>query len=259
MSYRLQLDVFEGPFDLLLYLIKKSEINIYDIPIAKILEEFLEYVEVIKELDLDTAGEFILVGATLVHIKSKLLLPKDSLGLEDGEEEDPRAELVRRLLEYKRFKEAAHTLDAREEHQRQMFWRRGAGEGEQISRQAAEEETVLEFQEVNLFDLLTAFKRVLAYAKPEIFHEVNPEEIKTSQKVNEILDRLEEDSQLDFSEYMGVQGSRLAMISAFLAILELARLKAITIFQDIRFDRIVIKRLDEFTAPAREAILGIEG
>lgn len=257
MSYRLNLDVFEGPFDLLLYLIKKNEIDIYDIPIADILEEFLAYVEMIKELDLDVAGDFILMGATLMHIKSRMLLPQESLALEEGAEMDPRADLVRQLLEYKRYKEVALKLESKELYQREVYWR-AVGKPEEEEGTPAEEEPMPEFQEVNLFDLLTAFKQVLAYARPETFREIDREEFKTSQKINEILDLLEQNTDLEFVELIRLQTSRLAMVTTFLAILELARLKAICIVQTKIFDPIVIRRLDEFAASARAALAGVE-
>ncbi|MDD5618212.1 MAG: segregation/condensation protein A, partial [Candidatus Omnitrophica bacterium] len=123
--YKVKLDVFEGPLDLLLYLIKKDEVNIYDIPISKILKQYLEYIELMKLLDLNVAGEFIVMAATLMHIKSKMLLPPDeNAPLEELEEEgDPRAELVKRLLEYKQFKEAAMLLREKEEYRREHFVR----------------------------------------------------------------------------------------------------------------------------------------
>ncbi len=257
MSYRLNLDVFEGPFDLLLYLIKKNEIDVYDIPIADILDEFLGYVEMIKELDLDVAGDFILMGATLMHIKSRMLLPQESLALEEGVEMDPRADLVRQLLEYKRYKEVALKLEAKEQYQREVYWR-AVGKPEEDESTPAEEEVMPEFQEVNLFDLLTAFKQVLAYAKPEMFREIDREEFKTSQKINEILDLLDESSTLEFVELIRNQTSRMAMVTVFLAILELARLKAIRVVQEKVFDRILLHRVDEFAASAREALVGLE-
>jgi segregation and condensation protein A len=258
MSYRLNLDVFEGPFDLLLYLIKKNEIDIYDIPIASILDEFLAYVEVIKELDLDVAGDFILMGATLMHIKSRMLLPRESLALEEGAEADPRADLVRQLLEYKRYKEVAHSLEEKERFQREVFWRMPP-QGEAKPEAAAEApEAEPEFQELHLFDLLAAFKQVLAFAKPESIREIDREEVRTSQKMNEILDALEASPSLEFTALLLAQGTKLAMITAFLALLELARLKAIVIAQDRLFDRIVIRRVDEFAAAARTATAGME-
>jgi segregation and condensation protein A len=258
MTYRLNLDVFDGPFDLLLYLIKKNEIDIYDIPIAKILEEFLEYVEMIKEMDLEVAGDFILMASTLMHIKSRMLLPKESLALEEGEEFDPRADLVRRLMEYKRYKEVAGGLDLSEQQQRQIYWRHGTRpSNEELEKQDVDDSQV-QFQEVNLFDLLTAFKRVVNYATPDAFKEIKREEIKTSQKINEILDLLEEKETLEFIGFMQTQGSKVAMVAALLALLELARLKAIRIVQEKSFDKILIQRVDEFTAVARESMAGME-
>ena len=258
MTYRLNLDVFEGPFDLLLYLIKKDEIDIYDIPISQLLEEFLAYVELLKELDLEIAGDFILMASNLMHIKSRMLLPRESLDLEAGEEVDPRVDLVRRLLEHKRYKEVAGALDKQELHARQLFWRQAVKPDEDDLRETTEGPMAPQFQEVNLFDLLSAFKRVLVYAKPETLGEINPEEIKTSQKINEILDVLEENSVLDFTGLLLSQGSRLAMVTIFLAVLELVRLGAAVIRQDKSFDRIMIQRIDEFTAPARAATIGTE-
>lgn len=258
MTYRLRLDVFEGPFDLLLYLIKKNEIDIYDIPIAKILEEFLEYVELIRELDLEVAGDFILMASTLMQIKSRMLLPKESLALEAAEEADPRADLVRRLLEYKRFREVAVVLEQNEQLQRHRYWRQVSVPTEEELAEADAADLTGPFQEVNLFDLLAAFKRVAAYAAPETFREIRPEEFKTSQKINEILDALEENDTMDFTALMLSQGTRIAMITAFLAILELARLKAIEVFQENAFGEIKIKRVDEFTAAARQAVAGKE-
>jgi segregation and condensation protein A len=197
------------------------------------------------------------MGATLMHIKSRMLLPQESLALEEGGEMDPRADLVRQLLEYKRYKEVALKLESKELYQREVYWRvvgKPAGEEET----PAEDEPMPEFQEVNLFDLLTAFKQVLAYARPETFREIDREEFKTSQKINEILDLLEQNADLEFVELIRQQTSRLAMVTTFLAILELARLKAICIVQAKIFDPIVIRRLDEFAASARAALAGVE-
>jgi segregation and condensation protein A len=180
MTYRLRLDVFEGPFDLLLYLIKKNEIDIYDIPIAKILEEFLEYVELIRVLDLEVAGDFILMASTLMQIKSRMLLPQESLALEAGEEADPRADLVRRLLEYKRFREVAGMLEQNEQLQRRRYWRPVSVPTEEELAEASAADLTGPFQEVNLFDLLAAFKRVAAYAAPETFREIQPEDQRDS-------------------------------------------------------------------------------
>ncbi len=131
MSYKVKLEVFEGPLDLLLYLIKKEEVNIYDIPIAKITDQYLEYLELMQLMDLDIAGEFLVMAATLMHIKSRMLLPPDQLEEEEAEE-DPRAELVRRLLEYKKFKEAASQLATMESQQKHFFPRVGTLKPEEV-------------------------------------------------------------------------------------------------------------------------------
>src|SRR3989338_9239973 len=123
MSYRVKLEIFEGPLDLLLYLIKKEELEIHDIPIAKITEQYLEYLELMKILDLNIAGEFLVMAATLMHIKSRMLLPPEAIAPEEEEEEDPRAELIRKLLEYKKFKEAAGQLSVMEREQSKVFVR----------------------------------------------------------------------------------------------------------------------------------------
>jgi segregation and condensation protein A len=194
-----------------------------------------------------------------MHIKSRMLLPVESLALEEGGEADPRADLVRQLLEYKRYKEVALKMEAREQYQREVFWRQ-VGKPEEEDAAAAEDDSAApEFREVNLFDLLTAFKQVLVYAKPEMFREIDREEFKTSQMINEILDRLEEAASLEFLEFFRSQTSRMAMVTTFLAILELARLKAIRIVQEKTFERIWLQRVDEFTSSAREALAGLEG
>jgi len=153
MSYKVKLEVFEGPLDLLLYLIKKEEIDICDIPIARITDQYLEYLNLMQLLDLKLAGEFLVVAATLMQIKSKLLLPPEERPLEEEEELDPREELVRRLLEYKKFKEAAGRLEELEQEQAQVFRRRVSPEGVDLPQ--AEEE----YFETSIFDLISAFPR----------------------------------------------------------------------------------------------------
>ena len=162
MSYKVKLDVFEGPLDLLLYLIKKNEIDIYDIPIASITEQYLEYIDLMRMLDLNIAGEFLVMAATLIHIKSKMLLPPDEKELLPEEEEDPREELVRRLVEYKKFKEVAGILQDLEGQRKKMFTR-------DIPFEVEPGEV---FFEASLFDLITAFTRVLKDVPKDIFQEI---------------------------------------------------------------------------------------
>ncbi|MDP3142638.1 MAG: segregation/condensation protein A, partial [Candidatus Omnitrophota bacterium] len=165
MSYKLKLDIFEGPLDLLLYLIKREEINIYDIPIAKVTEQYLQYMELMKLLNLDVVGDFLVTAATLIQIKSKMLLPQDNVAPEE-EEVDPRDELVRRLLEYKKFKEIAEEL-RHKEVARQNFFIRTASE--KPSEDGAEEEI---YFEASLFDLISAFNQALKDVPKELFYEV---------------------------------------------------------------------------------------
>lgn len=169
------MDVFEGPLDLLLYLIQKEEINIYDIPITRITEQYLEYLNLMNLLDLDVAGEFLVIAATLMQIKSKMLLPPDPEA-ETEESADPRAELVRRLLEYKSFKEAANRLRGYEEKRSEVFTRfAGAPELEGADSP---------FLEVTLFDLISAFSKVLKDLPKQAVHEVMKDEFTVAEKVH---------------------------------------------------------------------------
>lgn len=167
MTYKVKLDVFEGPLDLLLYLIQKEEVDIYDIPISKITDQYLEYLELMQLLDLNIAGEFLVMAATLMHIKSKLLLPPDETEEIDRQEEDPRAELVKRLLEYKKFKEAASELSERESTQKHFFAR--VGSGVKTDELPPPED---KFFEASLFDLITAFTKVLKDVPKDAFYQV---------------------------------------------------------------------------------------
>lgn len=231
-NYKVKLDIFEGPLDLLLYLIKKNELNIYDIPIASILEQYLEYLELMKLFDLNVAGEFIVMAATLIHIKSKMLLPPDETQVEEEEEElDPRAELVKRLLEYKRFKEAASLLRQKEEYRRQHFIR--------IQKENSEVEP---YFEANLFDLINAFNKVLKDIPKELFLEVIKDEFTVEQKIHDILHLLVTKTRIHFFYLFNQAKNKLEIIATFLAVLELIRLKEIVILQKNIFGEIVIMR-----------------
>ncbi len=221
-----KLPAFEGPLDLLLHLIKQNEIDIYDIPIALITQQYLEYLEMIKSLNLDVAGEFLLMAATLLHIKSKMLLPPTEDEEEETEpEEDPRAELVRRLLEYQRFKEAAQELEKGLLLDRDVFARHFFSE-----EFLAEAEEALP-GEVTLFDLLEAMKKVLQGAPVEEFQEVSLEHLTIKDKILQIMDRLWEMESLAFTELFSVATPRGEIIVTFLALLELLRLRMIKVFQ----------------------------
>jgi segregation and condensation protein A len=232
--YKVRLDVFEGPLDLLLYLIKKDEVNIYDIPIAKILDQYLEYLELLKLLDLNVAGEFIVMAATLMHIKSKMLLPPDenALAEELEEEGDPRAELVRRLLEYKQFKEAAMMLRQKEEYRREHFVR--------LQKEIETPDGV--YFEANLFDLISAFTKALKEVPKELFLEVVKDEFTVEQKVHDILHFLVNESKMSLADLFVRAKTKFEMVAIFLAILELMRLKEIVVAQKGLFEDIVIMR-----------------
>jgi segregation and condensation protein A len=231
-AYTFRLEGFEGPLDLLLHLIQKNELDIFNIPIALITEQYLEYLQLIKVLNLDIAGEYLLMASTLLHIKSKMLLPKSSEG-EGEEEEDPRAELVRRLLEYQKYKQAALELEKRPLLDRDVFIR--------LVATAPEEEPEEERIEVDLFGLLEAFRKVLERVKPETVHEVILEHLSVEDKIQEIMALLErENRSMAFHRLFPEQASRRVVIITLLAILELVKMKRIRIFQLTPFETIRI-------------------
>jgi len=231
-AYTVRLEMFEGPLDLLLHLIQKNEVDILNIPIALITEQYLETLSVIKVLNLDVAGEYLLMASTLLHIKSKMLLPT-SAEEEEEEGEDPRAELVRRLLEYQKYKEAAADLERRPMLDRDVFIR--------LVLTDQEESKGEERIEVNLFELLDVFRQVLEKAKPETFHEVILDRLSVEDKVQDILSLLRrENRSIAFHLLFPEQASRRVIIVTFLAILELVKGKFIRIFQLAPFETIRI-------------------
>jgi len=244
MTYKVKLELFEGPLDLLLYLIKKEEIDLYDIPIAKITDQYLEYLELMKLLDLDIAGEFLVMAATLIHIKSKMLLPPDETDTQEQEEADPRAELVKRLLEYKKFKEAASELSHMETHQKHFFSR--VGPGFELPRQVSEDE----FFEATLFDLITAFTKVLKDIPRDVFHKVIKDEFTISEKIHDIIHMLVEKKKLIFTELFKAAKSKFEIITIFLALLELIKIREVVVMQHVPFGDIEIVRNTEAIKPA---------
>jgi segregation and condensation protein A len=233
--YTVRLEVFEGPLDLLLHLIHKNELDIFNIPIALITEQYLDYLKLMKVLNLDIAGEYLLMASTLLHIKSQMLLP--ALSEEEEEEgEDPRAELVRRLLEYQKYKNAAAELEKRPMLDRDVFIRLMPAETEK----PAEEERM----EVSLFELLEAFRQVLERMKPESFHEVILERISVEEKIEEILSLLQrENRSIAFHLLFPEQAPLRLVIVTFLAILELVKMKRVRIFQMAPFETIRVSPL----------------
>jgi segregation and condensation protein A len=222
---RIRLPEFEGPLDLLLYLIRKNEVDIHDIPIAPITRQYMEYLDLMKELNLDVAGEFMVMAATLIHIKSKMLVPVNPTEAEGEEEaEDPRDELVRRLLEFQRYKEAAGLLHQKREI-RAATWTRPD------TALPAFDDAGEEMLEAGLYDLIGAFKELLERRKTLLAHEVEHEGKSVEQRMEELLDMLREGQSLEFLELFASEETKPGMILTFLALLELIRLKRIKVYQ----------------------------
>ena len=214
MTYQVKLPIFEGPLDLLLHLIREHQLDILDIPIAKITEEYLRTLSLMQELDLDVAGEFLLMAATLLHIKSRMLLPPDETAEgEEVEEADPRAELVDRLLEYKRFKEAAQTMNVLEAEQLRLH-RRGA---------PALEFTVEGPLEVSVLELMRALRTVLRQAESPASLQISAEAVNVGQRIVALVDLLARESPMPFERLFEGSRRRLEIIVSFLALLELLR------------------------------------
>ena len=239
MTYKVQLPVFEGPLDLLLYLIKKEELNIYDIPIARIADQYLEYLEMMKLLDLDIAGEFILMAATLMHIKSKMLLPAEEKEELSPEEVDPREELVSKLLEYKKFKEAAAQFKDMHTKRRDVFTRLPGNDASEILEDQ-------QYFEASVFDLITAFSKVLKEVPREVFHRIIKDEFTVSGKIHDIVHMLVDSKAIYFSELFKKAKSRTEVITIFLALLELVKLKEVVVKQGDAFGEIEIVRNPEW-------------
>lgn len=234
MQYRVKLDIFEGPFDLLLYLIRRHEVDIYDIPIHDITDQFLEYLELMNILDLEIAGEFIEMVAILMNIKARMLLPKPVFG-DDDEVEDPRTELVERLLEYKRFKEAAEDIRVYEDRRRKLFSRKYFPPV--MEKQEVSHEEYL--QNVTLFDLLLAFKKALDTMPKVTYHEVKKIDVTIEQQSQFILAKFSDTRMILFSDLVKNMKDRIVIIVTFLALLELMRLRRVSvrqyrIFEDIQ-------------------------
>lgn len=228
-----KLPVFEGPLDLLLHLIKENKIDIYDIPIAHITRQYMDYLELMKELNLEIAGEFLVIAATLVHIKSKLLLPPDEKQPEEHAE-DPRAELVQRLLEYQAFKEASPAFREKENIWRNIFRRPPQYE----EHPDAETEHLL--SEVSLFDLLSAFKNILSKTSEEVV-EITRERLTVADKINFIIEKLEGSEGIRFEDLFREDYTKIALIVTFLALLEIIRLGVVKAYQEEAFGPIWIR------------------
>ncbi len=244
-AYKIKLDVFEGPLDLLLHLIERAEIDIYDIPIAYITEEYLAYLRTIELLDLYYAGDFLVMASTLMQIKARMLLPRPPEILtenEEEEEEDPRRELVERLLEYKKVKEAAAALRAQEEKSSRVFYRPG---GDLIDLEEEKPGDPLG-GEISLWDLIQAFRSILESFTPRLEVEGMPvAEESIPDKMEEIMQKLSQKPQLYFSALFSGLATKRALVTCFLALLELIRLQRIRVRQDRVFGEIEIIRAKE--------------
>ena len=249
-DYPIKLQNFEGPLDLLLHLIRKNEIDIYDIPILPITQQYLEYLDVMKELDLDLAGEFLVMAATLIHIKARMLVPRLELEAEDeGNPEDPRDELVRRLIEHQKYKAAAELLHDRETV-RSAQWGRP---DERLTDIAGEpfERTL----EVDLFGLLQAFQAVLERARDRPGVPVPGEEVSIETRARQLLERLSVTDACAFEALFDEVSCRTDLVTTFLALLEMIRLRLIRVFQSGAFGpiRVYLRDRAEDTPPTKEA------
>jgi segregation and condensation protein A len=231
MSYEIRIENFEGPLDLLLHLIRKNEMDIYDIPMAEITAQYLATLDAMQSLNLDLAGEFLLMASTLIHIKSRLLLPPSEEDAQDEEEEDPRAELVRRLLEYQKYKEAAVAFDSFSLLGRDVFARKFPAAG-------PEENEEEEFEAVGLYELMEAFRHLIKAAPPETFHEVDVERLSVTDRVNAIMGLLADQESLAFTDLFPRHPERHEVVVTFLAMLELVKLRMVRLMQNRRFGMI---------------------
>jgi segregation and condensation protein A len=233
-DYKVKLEIFEGPLDLLLYLIKQDEIDIYDISLERITSQYLEYLQAFKELNIELAGEFVVMAANLIYLKSRSLLPVDQQPPEeDAGQDDPRWELIRQLIEYKKFKEAAAELHLRELEQERIFAREGA------SSLAPQEP--LRLGEVGIFQLINAFQTVIKRieARQDV-QEIPGERVSVSEKIEAIVQRVAAGTSVRFSDLFGAVASRLEVVVTFLALLELIRLKQVRAVQKNIFEEIEI-------------------
>lgn len=242
---KVKLSVYEGPLDLLLDLIEKNEMDIRDIQISVIAQQYLDFLNQMRELNLEIAGDFLVVAATLLYIKSKMLLPLD----EDEKEEegpDPRTLLIEKLIEYQTFKKAAQELGVLETERGKAFTRQIADF--YLGELDVDEPEVVDTFSANLYDLLQAFHQVLAKSSKELVHEVYEEEISIEEKIDHIKKRLAQEGKFTFVSLFGTKWTRNELIATFLAMLELTRLKAVRIFQDKVFGEIMIERIAEQNA-----------
>ena len=272
-DYKVELDVFEGPLDLLLHLVKKHELNIMDIPIGFVTDRYLEYLDAMSGLDLDVAGEYLVMAATLCHLKSRELLPSDGKDddedeeAEDGEEHvdlDPRADLIRRLLEYQKYKEAAGHLGGRPVVGRNV-WGRGTPAEDAVAENV-DADAIAPLAAFPVHKLIEAFDRILRRAKLKVTHEVLIDRLSVSQKISELTDRLEREGAFTFTSMfsflredreVSIEEVKHEAVVTFLALLEMAKLRLIALRQDEGDEEIHIARAtDDLRAKVASSVAG---
>ncbi len=238
-AYEVKLEAFTGPMDLLLHLIRKQKVNIYDIPIALIARQYLEYLSLMKTLNLSLAGEFLVMASTLLYIKSRTLLPKEETPeSEDEEVIDPRSELVRQLIEYERFKDAAGSLVTRERVWKDSFTR----DPLPVPKKVEEEEDDVWTEDLQMFDLLSALQGVLDRAPSDTYVEVSRENWTIEERIQVVMERLETEATIPFEALFEQQWSRPLIIVTFLGLLELVRMNLVRLFQGEGFGPIHVTR-----------------
>ena len=229
---KLELGNFAGPLDLLLYLIKQEQANIFDIPIAKITDEYLKYIRLMKSLDISLAGDFLVMAATLIEIKSKMLLPREIYDEAIEDIEDPRKELVDRLLEYEKYKSAAHMLYERSTVEQAVF-PRGRVESDEVNAET----------NATVFDLLTVFQKILSRHKEEIQMEIEREEVSLADMLANLKRRIYETKELNLLSFFEEMHTRRELVTAFIAVLEIVRTESVKLLQNVTFGEIILKRI----------------
>ncbi|MCF8260419.1 MAG: segregation/condensation protein A [Melioribacteraceae bacterium] len=236
--YRIKLNDFEGPLDLLLFFIKRDELDIYDIPISRITKEFMDYLHLLEKLDLEIAGEFILMAATLMQIKVRMLLPKEKD--HKGEEIDPRDELVQALLEYKRYKEMAEELSINESESRKLFFR-GNFENDE-KENPPEIETLL--RDVTLYDLIKAFKKAMMEMPKEAVHQVKRVNVTIDEQIDFLQRKITENKQLAFKDLVFGMKEKIRIIVTFIALLEMVKMGRIGLHETQQFNDFVLYEIE---------------
>ena len=235
-DYRIELDVYNGPLDLLLYLIRREEVSIYDIPVATIADQYMGYVEMLRELDLDTAGEYLVMASKLTEIKARMLLPRS--GDEEEEEEDPRADLVKQLLEYKKFRDAADDLQKKAELRKQRFPR-----GEVRQEPTDDEKEELNLDEVTVWDLLHSFSKLMRETMSATSKTIVYDDTPAETYMERVMGRLRRMGRVLFEELFEDR-TRAEIIGTFLGLLELVRLREVVVEQDAKTGEITIALRD---------------